>query len=115
MPPAAPSFLRMYRTNENSTLIDVLEPRRLLAGASLSSGLLTVNGTNSRDIITVFVERKNAKNLDVKINGSVKAFTLASVKSMLIHGGDGNDSISVDEGFGSINAPVTVFAGSGND
>src|SRR5690348_12562453 len=104
MPRATPSFLRMCMTNENATLIDLLESRRLLAGASLSSGLLTVNGTDSRDIITIFIERKNAKNLDVKINGSVKAFTLASVKSMLIQGGGGNDSISVDEVFGSINA-----------
>src|SRR5438067_2061645 len=115
MPLASPSFLRMFMTNEVTPLMDVLESRRLLAGASLSNGLLTVNGTDSRDIITVFIERKNPKNLDVKINSSVKAFTLATVKSMSIKGADGNDSISVDEAFGPINIPVTVFAGSGND
>src|SRR5438034_394688 len=115
MPLAPPSFFGMFMTNESSTWVDVLEPRRLLAGASLSNGLLTVNGTNSRDVVTIFIERKNPKNLDVKINGSVKAFTLANVKSMLIRGGDGNDSISVDEAFGNINVAVTVYAGSGND
>src|SRR5438034_11524164 len=79
MPLAPPSFFGMFMTNESSTWVDVLEPRRLLAGASLSNGLLTVNGTNSRDVVTIFIERKNPKNLDVKINGSVKAFTLTLI------------------------------------
>src|SRR5438067_13531055 len=104
---ATPSFLRMFMT-KISTLIDDLEPRRLLS-ASLNSGLLTVNGTNNRDVISIFIERKNPKNLDVKLNGSVKAFSLANVRTMLTKTVNGDDSNGVDDAFGNINIPVTVL------
>src|SRR5262249_9095087 len=76
---------------------------------------LTINGTSGPDSVSVILDQKNPKNLDVKINGSQKAFALASVKTMLIQTVDGNDSITIDEASGDISIPATIYAGSGND
>jgi Ca2+-binding RTX toxin-like protein len=88
-------------------MIENLENRCLLS-ATLSAGVLTVNGTTGRDNIHVDANRTTLK---VAVNHTKASFKLADVKSLVVNGLAGNDTI--DLGHGVIGA--TVNGGDGND
>lgn len=89
--------------------IEPLESRRLMS-ASLDTvtQVLTVQGSAGNDVITI---KKDAiGTLIVKENQSQKFFPLILVKTMVIKGGYGADTITVDPAVG---IPATIRTGGG--
>ena len=81
-----------------------LETRQLLSTSSLSStGVLTVTGTNGADAITVV-------QIGSKINAPGAAFATSAVKSIVVNGLAGDDSISIVSSI-----PATLNGGAGNN
>lgn len=77
---------------DTTPLCEQLENRRLLA-ATLVDGVLKVVGTRGDDEINVSDANPNV--IDVNINGAASRFAVADVRRVIIHGRDGNDSLSV--------------------
>jgi Ca2+-binding RTX toxin-like protein len=88
-------------------MIENLESRRLLS-ATLSAGVLTVEGSAKSDFIHV---GPGGGKLNVQVNKERKSFALGDVKKLVVRGLNGNDAITF--GFGTIGA--TVEGGNGND
>ena len=97
-----------------------LEERRLLS-AAVEAGILTVVGTDANDTITVGLNATDNTKLDVNVNGTVSSFALlnadttAAITGIKISGGNGNDSIKIDQTNGGIVLPATLIGGNGQD
>ena len=97
-----------------------LEERRLLS-AAVSGGILTVVGTDANDTINVGLNATDNTKLDVNVNGTVSSFALlnadttAAITGIKISGGNGNDTLTVDQTNGGIALPVTLIGGNGQD
>jgi Ca2+-binding RTX toxin-like protein len=76
--------------------------------ATFENGVLTVNGTDSADQITVRIVNGD---LHVWRNGVLKSFVLSWVTSISVIGGAGNDQITIEPGV----IGATIFGGAGND
>ncbi len=76
--------------------------------ASVSGGVLTVTGTSNGDRISI---SKSGSNYHVKRNGSVLSVATSGIKSLLIKGNGGNDTIAVGSGV----VAASIDGGSGND
>jgi Ca2+-binding RTX toxin-like protein len=85
-----------------------LEPRRLLASVSVQSGVLTVNGDNVSETITITPIAGGT--VDVDINGN-KTF-IGNFNSLVVNANGGNDKILLDPNF---NWNSTLRGGAGND
>ena len=90
-----------------SELIDALETRRLLA-ASLNGTVLTITGTSGNDAISV----NQGSSVVVNLNGNKTSFNAASVNSIRVEGGTGDDTIDLR---GNVSRRATINAGAGND
>jgi hypothetical protein len=90
-------------------MVEELESRTLLA-ASLSGGVLTVNGTAAADQILVRFAPHDGAHIQVVINNSTRSFTKTAVKQVVVNGGNGNDMINI-----AISARAFVDGGAGND
>src|SRR4051812_22710146 len=96
--------------------VEPLESRRMFAvTASFAGGVLTVNGDNNANTITV--SRTVAGNLLVN-NGAVAitgaAATIANTTRINVSGSGGNDSITLDQTNGALPA-ASLSGGSGDD
>src|SRR4051812_9449696 len=93
-------------------LIEPLESRRMLAFATLSAGVLTINGTSGND--TIIVRQTTVNNvlmLTVRLNAQPRlSFTNSAVKSLKIFGGSGNDRV-----IGALKQKNYIDGGSGDD
>ncbi|HEX3357834.1 MAG TPA: PKD domain-containing protein [Tepidisphaeraceae bacterium] len=77
-----------------------------------STGVLTITGTATTTVIAVNLETSDSK-VTAQINtGTVQKFAKASVKSIVINGGAGPESISVSN---SLAIPALINGGAGND
>ncbi|VTU01251.1 Uncharacterized protein, possibly involved in utilization of glycolate and propanediol OS=Singulisphaera acidiphila (strain ATCC BAA-1392 / DSM 18658 / VKM B-2454 / MOB10) GN=Sinac_0910 PE=4 SV=1: DUF336 [Gemmataceae bacterium] len=87
-----------------------LEDRSVPSAAALSAGTLTVTGDPGDNRIRVLPEGGNIIVLD----GAARlgAFPSAAVTRVVVHGGDGKDSITVS---GLVARPVTLAGGAGDD
>src|SRR6266566_285277 len=103
----APRRPTSVRSLVSSEFIEQLESRQLLA-ASLAGGVLTVAGTNRADNIRV---TRAGANIVVHVNRGTQRFAAASVKSVVINAGDGNDRVNVTKAI----ANVSIDGGAGND
>src|SRR4051812_31216243 len=87
--------------------IEDLEQRALLS-AVLSGGVLTVTGTSGNDVITIWTGRDDAGNAQLIVTEAVRPakgatrvaptvtrFAAASVTSVVVNAGDGNDSVAL--------------------
>src|SRR4051794_34389096 len=90
-------------------VIEALEDRRMLS-ASLTRGVLKINGTASADAITVTVD--SSTKLRVNDGTTSKRFTRSQVKTIVISSGDGADTINIGNG---IKQQITIKAGEGDD
>jgi Ca2+-binding RTX toxin-like protein len=100
-------FLQTLIIKRGNAMIENLENRCLLS-ATMSAGVLTVTGTAGRDNIHLDATRTTLK---VAVNHARTSFKLADVKSLIVNGLAGNDTI--DLGRSVIGA--TVDGGDGND
>ena len=93
--------------------LDVLDGRDL-PSASLVGGVLTIEGTDGRDVIVV---RQSAGRLTVggqaiDVNGTpMRSVPAANVARVSVAAGDGNDLVNLTY----IRLPAIVMAGGGND
>lgn len=94
--------------------LERLEGREMLAASPLR-----INGTGSADTIrialTASVGGAQPGTFDVTVNGVTRTFNLINVSAVNVSGGNGNDSIVVDETNGRFNLPMNVSGGAGND
>jgi Ca2+-binding RTX toxin-like protein len=91
--------------------IETLESRQLLSVSLSAAGVLTVTGTATSNAIVV--SHPNPTNVVVRENGQVTGtFPLTSVKSIVVNGLGGNDSLQVLDFF---NVPATLNGGDGDD
>ncbi len=101
---------RSRRYTSQTCVVQMLEPRVLLAGTAVLVGsTLTVTGDATNNTISV----ANGANLAVTIDGTTSNFTSASVTSIDISGLVGNDTITIN----SLGAGMSLTAdgGDGND
>src|SRR4051794_16055820 len=85
-----------------------LESRRLFSFV-LSDGLLTVTETAGADVVAL---KRLGDQIRLSENGAIKKIPLASVSSIQIFAGKGNDVVSLT---GAITVPTTLFGEAGND
>ena len=88
--------------------IEQLENRFVLTHV-LIGGVLTVTGTNGNDTITLNLSGSQLKLSD---DGHISMIPLASITSIQIDAGNGNDKIISDD---AIKVPTTLMGGPGND
>ena len=87
----------MRERNRSSFVIESLENRCLLSASVDANGLLTVEGTKKADTIVVSLNPNDNTMLDVTVNGTVEGtFLGADITGLVINGGNGNDSITVE-------------------
>jgi Ca2+-binding RTX toxin-like protein len=84
--------------------------------ATLANGVLTVNGTNGDDTITLSTD---GTNLTASLDGTpVQSFALSSITSVVVNGNSGNDLITIDPGQNVAwpsSLGVSVSGGPGDD
>ncbi|HEX8324262.1 MAG TPA: calcium-binding protein [Tepidisphaeraceae bacterium] len=98
-------------SQSDSTKIEALEGRRLLAGqpfGSVVDGILLVNGTASNDQISF--RTKGLRTL-VRMNDVLAKFTTSSFSGIEVQAGDGKDAVD----FSAMSVPCYVNLGTGND
>jgi Ca2+-binding RTX toxin-like protein len=88
-----------------------MEGRRMLAAdATLSAGVLTIDGTSGADNITL---TKVGSKLRVKLTAALtKEFNNGSVNTVIVNLFEGNDFFTSYE---NVTKPMVVYAGTGND
>lgn len=128
-------------------LFDSLEKRSLLSAALSSAGVLTVTGTAGNDVVDISLNRNGeivvvenvrpdrpgtppstaaASSRPARPTPTVTKFAAASVKSILVNAGEGNDLVKVGptarQGQTQLNAVLNgeagndhLLAGGGND
>jgi Ca2+-binding RTX toxin-like protein len=83
--------------------------------ATLQSGLLTVDGTNAGDRITL---RRQGATVEVDFGDDGTpdfSFPAADVTAVDVNAGNGDDTVRVDETNGAFAVPTTIDGGNGND
>ncbi len=117
-----------------AVLIEPVERRVLMSAAVLSNGVLIVTGTAGADAITVKLQGADQDDdaappaeFIVTVGGRTQTFPAASVTSLVVNAGDGQDTVAVTDGtstsgsnpdldFSAFNADtVSVAGGAGND
>ncbi len=99
---------------------EALEARQMLStvpapGITFKDGIVTVIGTADNDIIQVNVLRGGLNNLEVKFNQIRRVYNISVISKFVLHGGEGNDRIGVDDTFKKMTVPVLATGGNGND
>ena len=104
---------RTQRARTTRLGCEQLEDRSLTAGltATLTNGVLTVAGTSDADSIVL----KQASGL-VSITGVSGTFAAASIQSVVVNGGAGNDVVTLNQLVAPTwNKPVSVTSSGGDD
>lgn len=95
---------------------ELLEARRLFsATAVLADGVLKITGTDHADAISISLNAKDAGKLDVRLGQRSQSFDLASIASVDVTLGAGNDRFVVSQKNGPVTLPMKVDAGAGDD
>jgi Ca2+-binding RTX toxin-like protein len=83
--------------------------------ATLQNGLLTVDGTNADDKITLRLQAATVQ-VDFGDDGTPDfSFSSADVNAIDVNAGNGDDTVRVDETNGAFTIPTTIDGGNGND
>ena len=107
----------LARRRRTAAVIEAVERRTLLSAAVLSNGVLTVTGTDAADTIDVQVQGgSTVASVQVTVNGSVQSFNAPmTVTSVVVNGGDGNDTITLDATPDGTAATYDLNGGAGDD
>src|SRR5438045_328609 len=92
-------------------LIESLEQRRLLS-TTLHGGLLAIKGSKGDDNIEIEVHNSQ---LTVTMGASTKTFDLSKIRRIRAIGGKGDDNIHFNSAGGTLNIPMLLQGGLGND
>jgi hypothetical protein len=88
-------------------------------GASITQGTLSVSGGDRGDAIALRLNDDQSRiQVDVGDDGSADfSFARAEVAAISVKGGDGNDSLRIDDAKGAFTntIPTTISGGDGND
>lgn len=87
---------------------------RALPSASLANGVLTIDGTDGRDVIVVHQMggKLSVAGQSIDVNGTlVRSILATEVARISVAAGDGNDRIDLSQ----VRVPTVVDAGGGND
>src|SRR4030095_15281306 len=96
-------------------MLDTLESRRLLAaGATVTDGVLLVEGTLNGDRVAVLAWDDGA-TIRVKVNGVLSIFPGANVTKIVLDTKRGDDLVEVLSVAGVIEQPITVWTHAGRD
>src|SRR4051812_34935129 len=95
-------------------MFETLESRQLLAAspavtAKVSSGTLTVTGTDHSEAITI---KESGPNMAVLVD-NVKIASFNSVTKIVVNAGKGDDSVQLK--FSTLSLPATISGGAGDD
>lgn len=103
---------RKSRTSRplSSVVTETLEQRRMLS-SSLVGGVLTITGTSGNDTVLLRYNT-GATNLTVHDNGVQTNYAYASISTIDVDLGDGNDSF---DGQTTIFKSTTIWGGAGSD
>ena len=83
--------------------------------ATLQNGLLTVDGSNADDKITLRLQAATVQ-VDFGDDGTPDfSFSAADVNAIDVNAGNGDDTVGVDETNGAFTIPMTIDGGNGND
>lgn len=93
---------------KTSPVFEAVEPRRLFS-VSLANGILKITGTSGNDNDSISL---SGGSIVVKEGASSRSFSAGTVTKIVADLGAGNDKLTVAS---SINKPVSVIGGSGND
>lgn len=79
-----------------------------------AAGRLTVNGTNSDNVITVsqFATSGQSEKLEVLVDGVRHRFEASGITTLIVNGKSGNDTLSFSD---NVRIPATLSGGDGND
>jgi hypothetical protein len=108
--------------------LESLEDRTLLSAsvsATVANNVLSIVLTDAAaDTSIVSIHRKSSDktnadftNLEISLNGTAQSTTYAfsSFTSIQMQAGAGKDTLTVDQGNGNLDVPVTFLAGTGSD
>src|SRR5580765_5509075 len=95
-------------------LLETLDGRALLSSTLVGTELRVV-GSSKADVITIFVDPGDQRKIDVTINKTTQPFTIASVNTIRVDAGAGDDQIVINQGKFAIKIPTTIYARAGND
>ena len=82
-------------TTDDSTTKLEIKNSSLLFNATLDGSHLSISGSIQADSMRIY---RDGDDLDVLDNGALQKFPAASVKSILVEAGNGNDTIELDSG-----------------
>jgi Ca2+-binding RTX toxin-like protein len=85
-----------------------LEARQMMS-AAIKNTILTINGTELNDTITIDHVGNSIKVID---NGVNRSFDASKVSRLIVRGNAGNDKITASATF---DKPMIMFGGAGND
>ena len=74
-----------------------------------------ITGTTGNDTIEARLKSGDTTTLEVVVNGAVTPHALSSVSWLRFVGGDGNDTLRVNQANGTITIPMWAEGGAGND
>jgi Ca2+-binding RTX toxin-like protein len=94
------------------TYSESLESRRLMSGASLSHGVLTIQGADQGSAITISLNPRNHRQLAVAVDGVTQSFSKRLLRSIAIDGGTGANNIEISD---QVLVPASVVGGAGSD
>jgi hypothetical protein len=106
------------RTNRNriSVAVESLEVRRLLSAALNSGGALIVTGDPvNANTISVGISQDGTSVDVAENNEAVQSFQVSQVKRVVIIGGSGNDTLTIDQTNSAFTIPTRIFGGAGDD
>ncbi|MCY2953204.1 MAG: S8 family serine peptidase [Planctomycetota bacterium] len=95
-------------------MVESLEKRQLLS-VSFQNGILTIEGTNRADDISIWPSPRFAGKLQVNVNRQRQFIDEAEAKGIYVDGRAGHDRITVESVGKRIAIPCTLKGGPGND
>ena len=95
-------------------VIDRLESRMLLSSVTLEDGVLTIDGTDGPDTVTIR-PHDSGKTLKVNDDGVFHFFKRKDVDRIVFDGGRGDDSFRVRDFRAQITAGISATGGAGDD
>ena len=107
----------MSMSVHSRTLIESLEPRRLLAAAppTLADGVLRIWGSIDADEVRIAISAIDATRLVVTVNDVVNSFSLNAIERIRVELGQGDDHAIVNQLTGIILQPIIMLGGLGDD